>query len=37
VRAALDSTHQEIVEVLRPEQAARYRRLVEARHTRTGR
>ncbi len=32
VRAALDSAHQEIVDVLRPEQAVKYRKLVESRH-----
>jgi hypothetical protein len=32
VRAALDSTLREIVDVLRPEQAAKYRKMVEARH-----
>ena len=32
VHAALDSTHREIVAVLRPQQAAQYRKLVEARH-----
>ena len=37
VRAALDSTHQEIVQVLRPEQAVRYRRISEAMHPGSGR
>jgi hypothetical protein len=32
VRAALDSTLREIVDILRPDQAARYRRMVETRH-----
>jgi hypothetical protein len=32
VRAAMDSTLREIVDVLRPEQAAKYRKLVETRH-----
>jgi len=32
VRAALDSTLQEIVRVLRPDQMAKYRKMVEARH-----
>lgn len=32
VRATLDSTLQEIVEVLRPDQAAKYRKMVEAVH-----
>ena len=32
VHATLDSTLQEIVEVLRPDQAAKYRKMVEAKH-----
>jgi hypothetical protein len=32
MRAALDSTHQEILGVLRPNQVAKYRKLVEAHH-----
>jgi hypothetical protein len=32
VRAAMDSTLQEILAVLRPDQAAKYRQMVEARH-----
>ena len=32
VRATLDSTLQEIVAVLRPDQVAKYRKMVEARH-----
>jgi hypothetical protein len=32
VRATLDSTLREIVDVLRPEQAAKYRKMLEARH-----
>jgi hypothetical protein len=32
VRAALDSTLREIVSVLRPDQAIKYRRMVETRH-----
>lgn len=34
VRATLDSTLQEIVAVLRPDQVAKYRRMVEAMHPR---
>lgn len=32
VRETLDSAHQEIVRVLRPDQAAKFREMVEARH-----
>ena len=32
VRETLDSAHQEIVRVLRPDQAAKFRKMVEARH-----
>ena len=32
VRAAMDSTLREISEVLRPDQAAKYRKMVETRH-----
>jgi hypothetical protein len=32
VRATMDSTHQEIVRVLRPDQLAKYRKMVDARH-----
>jgi TRAP-type C4-dicarboxylate transport system substrate-binding protein len=32
VRATLDSTHEEILKVLRPEQAEKFRKLVEAMH-----
>lgn len=34
VRAALDSTLDEIVGILRPDQVARYREMIEARHPR---
>ena len=37
VRATLDSTLDEIMTVLRPDQVARYREMVEARHPRTPR
>jgi 1,2-phenylacetyl-CoA epoxidase PaaB subunit len=33
VRAAMDSTLREIVQVLRPDQAATYRKMVETRHS----
>jgi len=37
VRATLDSAHQEIVDVLRPEQVVKYRQIVELRHHGTAR
>ena len=37
VRATLDSTLDEIVGILRPGQVARYREMIEARHTRSPR
>ncbi len=37
VREMLDSAHQEIVRVLRPDQAAKFRTMVEARHPRAAR
>jgi len=37
VRAVLDSTQQEIIDVLRPVQAAKYRKLVESMHPGTAR
>ena len=37
VRATLDSTLDEIVGILKPDQVARYREMIEARHPRTPR
>lgn len=37
VRAALDSTHQEVLGILRPDQVAKYRKMMHALHPGAGR